>query len=43
MGDYMIKRNIEFVIEDTIKHYPITLLTGPRQIGKLSTYGNEKN
>ncbi len=30
----MIKRNIEQVIEDTIKHYPITLLTGPRQIGK---------
>lgn len=32
----MIKRNIELVINDTIKHYPITLLTGPRQIGKLT-------
>lgn len=40
MGDYMIKRNIEFVIEDTIKHYPITLLTGPRQIGKSTLLYN---
>ncbi len=30
----MIKRSLEDVIGDTIKHYPITLLTGPRQIGK---------
>lgn len=30
----MIKRSIEMVINDTIKHYPITLITGPRQIGK---------
>lgn len=30
----MIKRGIEKVIEDAIKHYPITLLTGPRQTGK---------
>ena len=30
----MIERNIEIIIEDTIKHYPITLVTGPRQIGK---------
>ncbi len=34
----MIKRNIEQVIEDTIKHYPITLLTGPRQIGKSTLF-----
>ncbi|MCF0116576.1 MAG: ATP-binding protein [Bacilli bacterium] len=30
----MIKRHIENVIDDTIKHYPIILITGPRQIGK---------
>lgn len=36
----MIKRNIEFVIEDTIKHYPITLLTGPRAIGKYTLLHN---
>ena len=30
----MIKRGIEKVIEDAIKHYPITLLSGPRQTGK---------
>lgn len=36
----MIKRNIESVIEDTIKHYPITLLTGPRQIGKSTLLYN---
>ena len=30
----MIKRDIVNVIKDTIKHYPIILLTGPRQIGK---------
>ena len=30
----MIERNIETIIEDTIKHYPITLVTGPRQISK---------
>ena len=36
----MIKRNIEFVIEDTIKHYPITLLTGPRAIGKYTLLYN---
>lgn len=39
----MIKRNIEGIFENTIKHYPIALLIGPRQIGKSSTYGNEKN
>lgn len=36
----MIKRNITSVIEDTIKHYPITLLTGPRQIGKSTLLYN---
>lgn len=36
----MIKRNIERIIEDTIKHYPITLLTGPRQIGKSTLLYN---
>ncbi len=30
----MIKRNIERIIEDTLLHYPIILLSGPRQIGK---------
>ena len=30
----MIKREIVSVIKDTIKHYPVVLLTGPRQIGK---------
>ncbi|MGM9971005.1 MAG: ATP-binding protein [Anaeroplasmataceae bacterium] len=36
----MIKRNIELIIEDTIKHYPITLVTGPRQIGKSTLLYN---
>ena len=36
----MIKRNIEIIIEDTIKHYPITLVTGPRQIGKSTLLYN---
>lgn len=30
----MIKRYIESSIADAIKHFPIVLLTGPRQIGK---------
>lgn len=30
----MIKRNIENIIANTLSHYPITLLSGPRQIGK---------
>ena len=30
----MIKREIVNEIKDAIKHYPIVLLTGPRQIGK---------
>ena len=33
----MIKRNIESVLSDAIKHFPIILLTGPRQIGKSTT------
>lgn len=36
----MIKRSIENIIDDTIKHYPITLLTGPRQIGKSTLLYN---
>ncbi len=36
----MIKRNIESVIEETTKHYPITLLTGPRQVGKSTLLYN---
>ncbi len=36
----MIKRNIENVIEDTIKHFPITLVSGPRQIGKSTLLYN---
>ena len=32
--DIMIKRYIESSIADAIKHFPIVLLTGPRQIGK---------
>ncbi len=36
----MIRRNIEEIINDTIKHYPITLLTGPRQIGKSTLLYN---
>lgn len=38
--DSTIKRNIEIIIEDTIKHYPITLVTGPRQIGKSTLLYN---
>jgi len=30
----MILRHLKEIIEDAIKHYPITLLTGPRQTGK---------
>ncbi len=30
----MIKRNIETILKDNINHYPIILVTGPRQIGK---------
>lgn len=36
----MIKRNIQSVIEDTTQHYPITLLTGPRQVGKSTLLYN---
>ena len=36
----MIERNINLIIEDTIKHYPITLVTGPRQIGKSTLLYN---
>lgn len=30
----MIHRNISSTIKETISHYPIVLLTGPRQVGK---------
>ncbi len=36
----MIKRHIEKAIENTIKHFPVTLLTGPRQIGKSTILYN---
>lgn len=36
----MINRNIEVSIEDAIKHYPIVLLTGPRQTGKSTLLYN---
>ena len=36
----MIKRNIEDVLEDTIKHYPIILLAGPRAVGKYTLLYN---
>lgn len=37
----MIEREIEKVIKDAIKHYPITLVTGPRQIGKSTLLFNK--
>lgn len=36
----MIKRNIEVAVEDAIKHYPVTLVSGPRQIGKSTLLYN---
>ena len=38
--DKMIKRVIVNEIKDAIKHYPIILLTGPRQIGKSTLLYN---
>lgn len=37
----MIEREIEKVIKDAVKHYPITLVTGPRQIGKSTLLFNK--
>lgn len=37
----MINRSLKFVIEDAIKHYPIVLLSGPRQVGKSTLLYNE--
>lgn len=37
----MINRSLKDVIEENIKHYPIILLTGPRQIGKSTLLYNE--
>lgn len=36
----MIKRNIEGIFENTIKHYSIALLIGPRAIGKYTLLYN---
>ena len=36
----MIKRHIEQMIEDAILHFPVILLTGPRQIGKSTLLYN---
>lgn len=36
----MIKRNIEGIFENTIKHYPIALLIGLRAIGKYTLLYN---
>lgn len=36
----MIKRNIEATIEDAINHFPVVLLTGPRQTGKSTLLYN---
>ena len=32
-----IKRNIETIIKDYLKHFPVVVLTGPRQSGKTTT------
>lgn len=32
----MIKRNLEKTIEELSKHFPVILLTGPRQVGKTT-------
>ena len=41
----MLKRKIEKVIEEHFKSNSskVLLIDGARQIGKSSTYGNEKN
>lgn len=36
----MIQRNIVATIKEAISHYPITLLTGPRQVGKSTLLYN---
>lgn len=36
----MIKRNIKNSIKDAVKHYPIVLISGPRQIGKSTLLYN---
>ena len=36
----MIIRNIKDIIDDTIEHFPIILLSGPRQIGKSTLLYN---
>lgn len=36
----MIERNIEQIIKNTISHFPIVLVTGPRQIGKSTLLYN---
>lgn len=39
----MIPRFITKTIIDCVKHFPITLLTGPRQIGKSTELFNSFN
>lgn len=36
----MIQRHIKQIVEENIKHFPIILLTGPRQIGKSTLLYN---
>ncbi len=36
----MIRRNIEKIVEETAKHFPIVLVAGPRQIGKSTLLYN---
>lgn len=37
----MIKRHLKKVIDGAIKHYPVIILTGPRQVGKSTLLYNE--
>jgi len=39
-GYYMIKRNLESIIKNLSKHFPVILLTGPRQVGKTTLLEN---
>jgi len=36
----MIKRNLESIIKNLSKHFPVILLTGPRQVGKTTLLEN---
>lgn len=37
----MIKRHLKTVIDDSLNHFPVILLTGPRQVGKSTLLYNE--